>query len=367
MKKVLIVMGTRPEAIKMAPIVKEMEKYPDTFKPVICVTAQHRNMLDQVLSIFKITPDYDLDIMRNDQNLFDITAKILENMRNVLMKESPDIVLVQGDTTTTFASALSAYYLKIPVGHVEAGLRTFNKYSPFPEEINRHLTTVLADLHFAPTKRSMNNLINEGIKEDKIFITGNTVIDALLMTIKNNDGYVFKEPECNVEPDKKLILVTAHRRESFGNSFKNICYALKTIADNNLDVKIIYPVHLNPNVRKPVFEILGNHSRIKLIEPMDYEPFVNLMNKAYMILTDSGGIQEEAPSLGKPVMVLRDITERPEAVEAGTAKIIGTDREVIITETQILLDNKEEYEKMAKAINPYGDGRSAERIVAILK
>ena len=360
-------MGTRPEAIKMAPIIKEIERHPGSFNTVTCVTAQHRDMLDQVLNLFHITPQYDLNIMKADQDLFDVTIEIMKNFKQILYKEKPDILIVQGDTTTTFITSLAAFYQKVPIGHVEAGLRTHNKYSPFPEEMNRHLTTVLTDLHFCPTEGSKSNLIREGESEDKIFVTGNTVIDALFMTVKDdNDGHSFTLPECNIDFDKRLILVTAHRRESFGEPFKNICHALREIADNNRDVEIIYPVHLNPNVQEPVYEILGNHSRIKLIEPLDYEPFVKLMNKAYMILTDSGGIQEEAPSLGKPVLVLREITERPEAVAAGTVKLVNTNKETIVAETQHLLGNKEAYDKMSRAINPYGDGKASERIVNIL-
>jgi len=372
--KVLTIFGTRPEAIKLAPVIKELEKTPEISSRV-CVTAQHRQMLDQVLQLFKINPDFDLDLMREDQSLFDITASILQNLEEVLKEERPDIVLVHGDTTTAFVASLAAYYFKIKVGHVEAGLRTYDKYNPFPEEINRRLVDVLCDLWFAPTKNAKQNLLREGAPDDKIFVTGNTVIDALLWVTKHQASPAVQEgmkrqlyDKYGVSLDKRrAILVTGHRRESFGEGFENICQGLKRIAKHNPDIQLIYPVHLNPSVREPVFRILGDTTNVHLIEPLDYALFVFLMNRAYIILTDSGGIQEEAPSLGKPVLVMREKTERPEAIEAGTAKLIGTDCERIFTETQQLLDDQVEYEKMAKATNPFGDGNAAERIVQVLQ
>ena len=372
--KVLTIFGTRPEAIKLAPVIKELEKTPEISSRV-CVTAQHRQMLDQVLQLFEIDPDFDLDLMREDQSLFDITASILQNLEEVLKEERPDIVLVHGDTTTAFVASLAAYYFKIKIGHVEAGLRTYDKYNPFPEEINRRLVDVLCDLWFSPTKNAKQNLLREGAQDDKIFVTGNTVIDALLWVTKHQASPAVQEgmkrqlyDKFGVSLDKRrVILVTGHRRESFGEGFENICQGLKKIAKHNPDIQLIYPVHLNPSVREPVFRILGDTTNVHLIEPLDYALFVFLMNRAYIILTDSGGIQEEAPSLGKPVLVMREKTERPEAIEAGTAKLIGTDCERIFTETQQLLDDQVEYEKMAKAINPFGDGRAAERIVHVLQ
>jgi UDP-N-acetylglucosamine 2-epimerase (non-hydrolysing) len=368
------VFGTRPEAIKLAPVVKALEDRPDQFHSLVCVTAQHREMLDQVLRIFDIQPDHDLNIMRPRQDLFGITSEVLLKLRDLLREIKPDLILVQGDTTTTFAASLAAFYQKIRVGHVEAGLRTNDKYRPFPEEINRHLTSVVADFHFAPTEKAKFNLLKEGIPNDCIYVTGNTVIDALFWILRNQstpenrkrmEDYFSKKFGISID-DRRLILVTAHRRESFGKGFENICKALREIALRNPDVRIIYPVHLNPNVQEPVYRIIGKMEQIHLIEPLEYGPFVYLMNKSFLILTDSGGIQEEAPSLGKPVLVMREVTERPEAVEAGTARLVGTQGENIVRETQRLLDHPEDYKRMANIKNPYGDGKSAERIVQIL-
>lgn len=380
MLKVMTIFGTRPEAVKLAAVIKKLEENKDSFQSVICVTAQHRQMLDQVLELFKIKPDYDLNIMKPNQNLFELTSNVLLNLKPVLEKENPDIILVQGDTTTVFVASLAAFYLKIKIGHVEAGLRTFNKYSPFPEEINRKLTTAVADLHFAPTEISKNNLLNESIVPDGVYVTGNTVIDALFLTLDKlakdqetgNLAPKVKEisdlcEKINADNNKKIVLVTGHRRENFGQGFENICYAIKEISENNPDVEIIYPVHLNPNVREPVMRIISNNSKIHLIEPLDYEPFVYLMNKSYLILTDSGGVQEEAPSLGKPVLVMRDTTERPEAVAAGTVKLVGTDKDLLVKEANLLLGNHDEYKKMSMAHNPYGDGKASQRIIDILK
>ncbi len=365
MKKILIVFGTRPEAIKMAPIIKELEKYKNKFISKICVTAQHRQMLDQVLKIFDITPDIDLDLMKPDQTLSEITSNVLLEMDKLLKIERPDLVLIQGDTTTVMATAIACFYNSIKIGHVEAGLRSNNIYSPFPEEFNRKVTGLVTLFHFAPTINARNNLLREGIKENTIFVTGNTVIDALL--------YILKKPVPDFVAhlkhkigDKNIILVTAHRRENFGERFINICNGLKKLVERNKDIAIVYPVHLNPNVRKPVYEILNNNDRIFLIEPVEYNVLVHLMNISYLILTDSGGIQEEAPTLGKPVLVMRTETERPEGIEAGTAKLVGPYEDKIVSETENLLYNKNEYEKMAKAINPYGDGNSAKYIVEIL-
>jgi UDP-N-acetylglucosamine 2-epimerase (non-hydrolysing) len=331
-------------------------------------------MLDQVLHLFSIRPDYDLDIMKPKQDLYGITAEILLKFREVLRKVQPDLILVQGDTTTTFAASLSAFYERIRIGHVEAGLRTYDKYKPFPEEINRHLTSVLADYHFAPTDRARLHLVKEGFPEENVFVTGNTVIDALFLIVKGQSTpegrermkTFFSKEFPPSAPVQRLILVTAHRRESFGEGFENICLALREIALRNPDVHIVYPVHLNPNVREPVYRIVGGLDRVHLLEPLEYEPFVHLMNRSYFILTDSGGIQEEAPSLGKPVLVMREVTERPEALEAGTARLVGSKKESIIREAQKLLDNPAEYQKMAHKKNPYGDGRASERIVEIL-
>ena len=374
MKKVLIVFGTRPEAIKMAPLVKEFEKHNDIDSKV-CVTAQHREMLDQVLKMFDITPDYDLNIMKPGQDLFDVTSSVLLGLKDVLNDYKPDVVLVHGDTTTTSASSLAAFYNKIKVGHVEAGLRTGDLYSPWPEEANRQITGVLANYHFAPTTTSEQNLLKENKNKEDILVTGNTVIDALFLALdkieKNEELKNKIEDSINsqykINENKKLILVTGHRRENFGQGFVNICESLKTLANNNPEIDIVYPVHLNPNVQKPVKEILSDTSNVHLIEPLQYESFIYLMNKSHFIITDSGGVQEEAPSLGKPVLVMRNTTERPEAVKAGTVKLVGTNSESIIKEAQKLLDNEEEYNKMSKAHNPYGDGMACERIVNFLK
>lgn len=370
--KVMTIFGTRPEAIKLAPVIKKLEKH-DGVECRICVTAQHRQMLDQVLNLFEIRPHYDLDIMGEDQTIFEVTIRGLQMLEKVLKKEKPDIVLVQGDTTTTFVASLAAYYLKIRVGHVEAGLRTGDKFNPFPEEINRKLTDAISDLYFAPTQRAKENLLREGVEEEKIFVTGNTVIDALLW-IRNQQSSAnsqkklrrfFSEKYGLPGDDRRLILVTGHRRESFGREFENICQGLKMITERNDDVEVVYPVHLNPNVQQPVNRILGKVKRVHLMEPLDYAPFVWLMNKSYLILTDSGGIQEEASFLGKPILVMRKRTERPEAIEAGVAKLVGTNSQSIFKETQNLLDNRDEYERMAKKVTTYGDGKAGERIIEI--
>lgn len=375
MKKVLIVFGTRPEAIKMAPLVNEFQKDSINFNIKVCVTAQHREMLDQVLHIFQIKPDYDLNIMHPGQNLYDVTANILLKIKPVLEEFDPDLVLVHGDTTTTFATSLAAYYQKIKIGHVEAGLRSSNLYSPWPEEGNRRLTAVIADYHFSPTRTSRKNLLDQGVNESSVFITGNTVIDALQLVVNRIDSD--RSVKLNIEKkifqsgfkeiDSKFILVTGHRRENFGQGFFNICEALKVLAERNPDINILYPVHLNPNVWKPVNELLSNICNIKLVKPFQYEEFVYLMSMSYLILTDSGGIQEEAPSLGKPVLVMRGTTERPEAVEAGTVKLIGSDQDDIIKAVQKLLNDNSEYQKMSKAHNPYGKGNASEKILNILK
>ena len=374
-KKILIVFGTRPEAIKMAPVVKEFHKYPDQFLVKVCVTAQHREMLDQVLDLFEINPDYDLNIMRADQDLYDITSRILLNIRTVLSDFHPVVVLVHGDTTTALSAALAAFYQQIPVGHVEAGLRTNDIYSPWPEEINRQLVSRIASFHFAPTSTARNNLIAESVAEEKIFVTGNTVVDALLVAvdkIKNNPELSLQVKsvlqECFAGDldgivTSKYILVTGHRRENFGEGFIRICKALKEIALKQPDVKIIYPVHLNPNVQKPVFEMLNGTDNIYLIKPLGYLPFIYLLQHAHFVLTDSGGIQEEAPGLGKPVLVMRDTTERPEAVSAGTVRLVGTDEDLIVQESLRLLTDTEAYARMANAHNPYGDGHASGRIV----
>ncbi len=376
--KVLFVFGTRPEAIKLCPLIKEFEKHEDIFETRVCVTAQHREMLDQVLGLFDINPHYDLDIMTERQSLPNLAASVLLGVTEVMEKENPDVVFVQGDTTTTFAAAQAAFYLKIPVAHIEAGLRTKNRYSPFPEEINRCLTSVMSDFHFAPTEGAKKNLIAEGFEESSIFVTGNTVIDALMAVVRGQGAEVkrrellryFEEKWNIVLPDdtnkSKLILVTGHRRESFGEGFKRICNALYILAGNNHDIQIVYPVHLNPNVQEPVYAILGDVDNIHLIPPLDYEPFLFLMSQSDLILTDSGGIQEEAPSLGVPVLVMRDTSERPEGIETGSARLVGTDTEKIVRETQKLLNNKTEYDSMSEAINPYGDGKASERIVRII-
>lgn len=368
--KVLSIFGTRPEAIKMAPVINKLKEQPNEFTSMVCVTAQHRQMLDQVLNLFEIVPDYDLNIMKSGQDLFDVTCSVLSGLKTILTKENPDIVLVHGDTTTTLAAALAAYYCKIKVGHVEAGLRTFNKFSPFPEEINRTITTRLTDFHFAPTEVARKNLISEGIPDSSIFVTGNTVVDALFSArsrIQSNKELQdrLEEQFSFLDSSRRLLLVTGHRRENFGSGFENICLALVDIAMRYPDVEILYPVHLNPNVQEPVQRLLGGDkfSNIHLIEPIDYLPFVYLMNRAFFILTDSGGVQEEAPSLGKPVLVMRATTERPEAIKAGTVRLVGTDREAIFESASILFDNENQYHEMTLAHNPYGDGYAAERIV----
>lgn len=371
--KVLSVFGTRPEAIKMAPVVKELERHPVLFSSKVCVTAQHRQMLDQVLSLFKITPDYDLDIMRPGQDLFDVTCNVLQGLKPVLERERPDIVLVHGDTSTTMAAAMAAYYCRIPVGHVEAGLRTHDKFSPFPEEMNRRIAGALTDLHFAPTQASRRNLLDEGVADAAIVVTGNTVVDALLSVSARIEGDAklaghLAAQFAFLDPRKRLVLVTGHRRENFGAGFENICAGLADLALRNADVEILYPVHLNPNVQEPVRRLLGggNIGNVHLIEPVDYLPFVYLMNRSYLIITDSGGVQEEAPSLGKPVLVMRDTTERPEAVSAGTVRLVGTDRSALVSQANLLLDDSGVYEAMSKAHNPYGDGSAAAKICATL-
>ncbi|PKO98517.1 MAG: UDP-N-acetylglucosamine 2-epimerase (non-hydrolyzing) [Bacteroidetes bacterium HGW-Bacteroidetes-8] len=377
-KKIMLVFGTRPEAIKMAPLVKEFEKHPTEFETIVCVTGQHREMLDQVLKLFSIEPQYDLNIMKQSQDLYDITSRVLLGMRDVLLKSKPDLVLVHGDTTTSTASALAAFYQQIAVGHIEAGLRTHNIYSPWPEEMNRLITSRIATYNFSPTALSKENLIKEDIAEDKIIITGNTVIDALhivINKIKNNSklkiqlqldlknaGYEVNR----LIGKRRLVLITGHRRENFGEGFINICYAIKTLTEKYAEVDFVYPMHLNPNVRQPINEIFGKYNSISnlfFIEPLDYLPFVYLMEKCDIVLTDSGGIQEEAPGLGKPVLVMRTTTERPEALEAGTVKLVGTDYNKILSEVSLLLDNAKYYETMSKANNPYGDGMACKRIV----
>ena len=358
--KVMTIFGTRPEAIKMAPLVKELRKQPDRFDSIVTVTAQHREMLDQVLQTFNITPDYDLDIMKENQTLSEITSNVLIGLDRIMKEAKPDIVLVHGDTTTTFAASISAYYNQIKVGHVEAGLRTWDKYSPFPEEVNRQLTDVIADIYFAPTAESKLNLLKENHPEEKIFITGNTAIDALKETIKKDYHHTVLE---NIDSDGKLVLVTMHRRENQGKPMERVFKAIRQVVDQHQDVEIIYPVHLNPIVQKMAENVLGKHPRIHLIAPLEVMDFHNLAAKSYMIMTDSGGVQEEAPSLGVPVLVLRDTTERPEGIAAGTLKLVGTQTEMIIKEMTNLLVNKESHEKMAKANNPYGDGTASERIL----
>lgn len=368
MKKILLVFGTRPEAIKMAPLVKSFQKE-KTFETKVCVTAQHREMLDQVLEFFDIHPDYDLNLMKPNQNLHTLTADIIKELKSILDDFKPDFVFVHGDTTTTMASSLAGFYSGAKICHIEAGLRTFNKYSPFPEEINRRVTGVIADYHFAPTEKSKENLIAERVNDNNIVVTGNTVIDALLDSserVKSIKNAEIEYLATIVEKNKKLILVTGHRRENHGQGFINICEALKEIAIKNPNVQIIYPVHLNPNVKKPVYKILSEINNIKLINPLSYPAFVWLMNQSYMIITDSGGVQEEAPSLGKPVLVMRNTTERPEAVEAGTVILVGTDKEKIIIECQELLNNDERYTKMSDLHNPYGDGKACERVVEFI-
>ena len=379
MKKILLVFGTRPEAIKMAPLVKKLQANPEEFQTIVCVTGQHREMLDQVLRLFDITPDYDLNIMKPNQDLYDITSRILLGMRDVLKEVQPDIVLVHGDTTTSMAAALAAFYQQIPVGHVEAGLRTGNIYSPWPEEMNRLMTGRISTVHFSPTPLAKQNLLQEHVDEAKIVVTGNTVIDALQMVVERlkNDEQLAGEVKEKVlsmgydvnrlGEDRRLVLVTGHRRENFGEGFLNICHAIKHLAEQYKDVDFVYPMHLNPNVRKPVLEILGEKAEnVFLIEPLDYLPFVYMMQHSTLILTDSGGVQEEAPGLGKPVLVMRDTTERPEAVEAGTVLLVGTNREKIEQGVSMLLDDADTYRRMSEAVNPYGDGKACERIIESL-
>lgn len=403
MQKIMLVFGTRPEAIKMAPLVKEFQKYPDRFKTIVCVTGQHREMLDQVLHLFKICPDYDLNIMRQGQDLYDVTSRVLIGMRDVLKDAQPDVVLVHGDTTTSTASALAAFYQQIPVGHVEAGLRTHNIYSPWPEEMNRLITGRIATFHFSPTMLSRQNLLDEGVKEETILVTGNTVIDALYMVVEKikNDQSLKKElddllyksgydtsrlimsshipaddgllPTSQLQQtginyrNRRLVLITGHRRENFGDGFIQMCKAIKMLTEKYPNVDFVYPMHLNPNVRKPIQEVFGesHSSNMFFIEPLEYLPFVYLMERSTLVLTDSGGIQEEAPGLGKPVLVMRDTTERPEALEAGTVKLVGTDFDRIMDETSRLLDNEAYYNQMSKAVNPYGDGLACDRIIRV--
>ena len=383
MKKVMLVFGTRPEAIKMAPLIKEFQKYPNEFLTVICVTGQHREMLDQVLNIFEIVPDYDLNIMKQEQDLYDVTAKVLTGIRDVLKEAEPDVVFVHGDTTTSMATALATFYQQIPVGHVEAGLRTHNIYSPWPEEMNRQLTGRIATYHFSPTLLSKQNLLNEGIGEDNIVVTGNTVIDALYMVVEKikTDKKLNSELELalnkagynvnRLQNEKKMVLVTGHRRENFGNGFISMCHAIRALREKYLEVDFVYPMHLNPNVRSAIHEVFGDNlsglSNMFFIEPLEYLSFVCLMEKATVVLTDSGGIQEEAPALGKPVLVMRNTTERPEALEAGTAKLVGTNYDRIVNEVSALLDNRDYYDQRSQAVNPYGDGFACRRIVEVLR
>ena len=382
MKKIMLVFGTRPEAIKMAPLVKEFEKYPNDFQTIVCVTGQHREMLDQVLNLFEIKPHYDLNIMKQGQDLYDVTARVLVGMRDVLKEAQPDVVLVHGDTTTSTAAALAAFYQQIPVGHVEAGLRTHNIYSPWPEEMNRLITGRIATYHFSPTQLSRQNLLNENVSDESIVVTGNSVIDALYWVvdkIKNDEAlnHELKEILRNVGYDvnrlnngRKLVLITGHRRENFGDGFINMCTAIKNLTKKYPDVDFVYPMHLNPNVRKPIHEVFGedlsNLGNMFFIEPLEYLSFVYLMEKSTVVLTDSGGIQEEAPGLGKPVLVMRDTTERPEALEAGTVKLVGTNYDKIVTEVSTLLEDESYYKKMSQAVNPYGDGLACSRIVDAL-
>ena len=379
MKKIMLVFGTRPEAIKMAPLVKEFQKYPETFQTIVCVTGQHREMLDQVLHLFDIKPDYDLNIMKQGQDLYDVTSRVLLGMRDVLKEANPDIVLVHGDTTTSTASALAAFYQQIPVGHVEAGLRTHDIYSPWPEEMNRLITGRIATYHFSPTALSKQNLLDEGINEEAITVTGNTVIDALYMVVDKikSDKQLGKELENllresgydvnRLNGTRKLVLITGHRRENFGEGFISMCRAIRALTEKYPNVDFVYPMHLNPNVRKPIHEVFGEDlsdlDNMFFIEPLEYLSFVYLMEKSTIVLTDSGGIQEEAPGLGKPVLVMRDTTERPEALEAGTVKLVGTDYDKIVNEVSALLDDREYYDKMSKAVNPYGDGLACKRII----
>lgn len=361
--KLMTVFGTRPEAIKMCPLVLEMQKYPDFIEPIVAVTAQHREMLDQVLQLFAIKPDYDLNIMTAGQTLYDVTGRALAGLKDVLAEAQPDMVLVHGDTTTTFVGALASFYAQIPVGHVEAGLRTGNKFSPYPEEMNRKLTGAIADIHFAPTSTSKNNLLKENIDPAAIVVTGNTVIDALQTTVKADYRFTDSGLQKALAGGKRLILVTTHRRENLGEPMRHVYQALRKVLENHPGVEAIFPVHKNPKVREIVDEELGKLAQVHLIEPLDYEPFANLMAKVDIVLTDSGGIQEEAPALGKPVLVLRDTTERPEAVDAGTVKLVGTAYDDVLRETSLLLDDSKYYQSMAEAANPYGDGRACERII----
>lgn len=361
MKKVMLVFGTRPEAIKMCPLVKELKER-ENIKTIVCVTGQHREMLQQVLDCFDVVPDYNLDIMQDKQTLFDITKNIITKIKDVLEKEKPDLVLVHGDTSTTFVTSLCAFYMQIPIGHVEAGLRTYDIYSPFPEEFNRQATGIIAKYNFAPTEMAKQNLLKEGKNEKNIFVTGNTAIDALKTTVKEE----YTHPVFDWVGDSKLIMLTAHRRENLGEPLKRMFSTIKRIMDEHDDIKVIYPIHKNPLVRETANEIFGNNKNIKLIEPLEVLDFHNFLNKAYLILTDSGGIQEEAPSLGKPVLVMRDTTERPEGIKSGTLKLVGTEEENIYNNIKLLLENKDEYEKMSKASNPYGDGFASKRIADII-
>lgn len=379
MKRIMLVFGTRPEAIKMAPLVQEFRKHPDQYETLVCVTGQHREMLDQVLNIFGIVPDYDLNIMKPGQDLYDVTARILSGMRDILTRTQPDVLLVHGDTTTSMAVALAAFYQQIPVGHVEAGLRTHNIYSPWPEEMNRQITGRIATYHFSPTPLSRENLLREGIDKSRILVTGNTVIDALYAVVNKIKDDVplqlslgkelktagYDTGRLVTEEGRRLVLITGHRRENFGDGFLHICRAIKTLSEKYPDVDFVYPMHLNPNVRKPIKEVFGENrqSNLFFIEPLEYLSFVYLMEKSHIVLTDSGGIQEEAPGLGKPVLVMRNTTERPEALEAGTVKLVGTDYDKIVSEVSSLLDDAQYYGKMSQAVNPYGDGKACERIV----
>ena len=381
MKKIMLVFGTRPEAIKMCPLVKEFQKYPDEFETLVCVTGQHREMLDQVLQIFGVKPDFDLNVMKQGQDLYDVTSRVLVGMRDVLDEAKPDVVLVHGDTTTSMAAAMAAFYRQIPVGHVEAGLRTHNIYSPWPEEMNRQITGRIATFDFAPTPLSRQNLLDEGVDPEKITVTGNTVIDALHWVVENvmEKGYVPHDPSVAALPrgDRRLVLITGHRRENFGEGFIHICSAIRDLARKYPDVDFVYPMHLNPNVRKAVGEVFGSEisrqarndkdGNLFFIEPLDYLDFVYLMSRSYLVLTDSGGIQEEAPGLGKPVLVMRDTTERPEALEAGTVRLVGTDYSRIMAEVSALMDDPAHYRAMSQAVNPYGDGKACPRIVVKFK
>lgn len=368
MKKISLIFGTRPEAIKLCPLVLALQDHPD-FQPHVCVTGQHREMLDQVLQVFGVTPDVDLDLMEPNQTLASLTGKAVTSVDTYLAEYKPDMVIVQGDTTTVFSAALAAFYRQIPVGHVEAGLRTWNKLSPFPEEINRVLTTRIADMHFAPTPVSQANLLSEGIEDSKVFVTGNTVIDALHIAVdkvRKQQPEIPGLPDDIMASDKPLVLITGHRRENHGQGFIDICRAISDLSRKFTDTEFVYPVHLNPNVKKPVYELLANHQNIHLIEPLSYLPFIAMMDRAKIVLTDSGGVQEEAPGFGKPVLVMRDTTERPEAVDAGTVKLVGTDYDVIVDNVSALLSDKAAFDQMAHAVNPYGDGKACERILSAL-